>query len=264
MRVSFGDVNGSMTDRQDTEREIREVLKEHLEQIRFARAAELARSKRYLDAEGVLAPGGRVSSNPRELDLLARISAHQRRYGRARWLWEAALRESPDNTRFERAIEATKAAEHFQTIFRRGVLIALLLIAFATSLVAVWSFFRHRPSTPKVGSVQRSEERTKQTPQSPASPIAAQASQPQQRPTPSVPASVTSPVAVSSLSAAPETLSSVPAPQPEAVASPSPTLEAPSPEPTQQADALASPFSTPETPSTASTPPPPRDSPDKP
>src|SRR5947208_1678589 len=63
---------------------VRAALKDYSEQLRFARAAELARSRRYLEAEGLLAPKGRVSADPQDLDLLARIAAQQRQYARAR------------------------------------------------------------------------------------------------------------------------------------------------------------------------------------
>src|SRR5260221_5195359 len=96
-----------------------DTVKECFVQTRFARAAELARFGRYLAAEGLLSPNGREPSDPRELDLLARISARQRRYRRARRLWEIALKQSPGNADYERAIERTREAERFQAILRK-------------------------------------------------------------------------------------------------------------------------------------------------
>ena len=100
--------------------EVRGTLKECFEQIRFARAVELARSRRYLEAEGLLAPNGRVSSDPKELDLLARIAAQQRRFGQARRLWEAALRLAPNNSDYQRAIQRAVAAGHAHWAVSQG------------------------------------------------------------------------------------------------------------------------------------------------
>jgi len=127
-------------------RQLQEALKECFEEIRFARAAELARSRRYLEAEGLLSPNGRESSVPKELDLLARISAQQRKYGRARRLWGAALQQSPGNAAYERAIERAKAAEHFQAL-RKRVTIALLALAVVALVVAAAAFFSRRSPT---------------------------------------------------------------------------------------------------------------------
>ena len=127
--------------------EVRCALEKCLAQIRFARAAELARSRRYLEAEGVLAPSGRESSDPEELDLLARISAQQRQYGRARRRWEAALQQSPGNADYARAIERTIDAEHFQATLRKWAMTALLALAAAVLVITVWNFFPRRSRT---------------------------------------------------------------------------------------------------------------------
>jgi len=66
----------------------RSIIKECFEQMRFARAAELARSRRYLEATMVLSPNGRLPIEPRELDLLARIAAQQKQFDQAGRLWE--------------------------------------------------------------------------------------------------------------------------------------------------------------------------------
>ena len=126
---------------------LEDPLKQCLEHIRFARATELARFGHYWEAEGVLAPNGRVSSDPRDLDLLARISAQQRQYGRARSLWEAALKQSPDNTEYERAIECARDAEHFQRKLRKVAMIALVTFSAAILVIAVLKFFPRRAPT---------------------------------------------------------------------------------------------------------------------
>ena len=58
--------------------------------MRFARAAELARSLRYLEATMVLSPNGRLPIEPGELDLLARIAPQQKQFDQAGRLWEVA------------------------------------------------------------------------------------------------------------------------------------------------------------------------------
>jgi ferric-dicitrate binding protein FerR (iron transport regulator) len=98
---------------------------------------------------------GRESSDPKELDLLARISAQQRRYRRARRLWESALKRSPGNADFERAIERTRDAERFQAILRKGAMLALLLLAVTAIFISVRSsFHRHSPSKARGGEKQ--------------------------------------------------------------------------------------------------------------
>lgn len=161
--------------------QLHDTLKECFVQIRFARAAELARSGRFLEAEGLLSPNGRESSDPKELDLLARISAQQRRYRRARRLWEIALKRSPGNADFERAIQRTRDAERFQAILRKGAIIALLGLAVTALFISVRSsFHRHSPSiatggkklpdihaqaTPLASSSAQSTQATSTTPQ---------------------------------------------------------------------------------------------------
>ena len=127
--------------------QLHDALKECFEQIRFARAAELARSGCYLQAEGLLSPNGRESSDPKELDLLARIAAQQRQYGLARRRWETALQQSPDNAAYKRAIECAKEAEHFQTMLRKGAIVALMAFSVAVLTISVWNFFPlHSPT----------------------------------------------------------------------------------------------------------------------
>jgi hypothetical protein len=55
-------------------------LDQCIEKVRFARAAELARSGEYSEAVAMLSPKGQVPEAACELDLLARIHAHQERF----------------------------------------------------------------------------------------------------------------------------------------------------------------------------------------
>jgi hypothetical protein len=102
------------------------ILTEFFRQLRFARAAELARSRRYLEATVVLSPNGRLPTEPGELDLLARIAAQQKKFDQAGRLWEAALLRSPDNEAYKRAIQCALAAKRD---LRRIQLIVVNLIS---------------------------------------------------------------------------------------------------------------------------------------
>ena len=109
--------------------QLRETLKDCFEQIRFARAADLARSRRYLEAEGMLSTIGRESLTVREIDLLARISAQQGQYQRARDLWQAALHRAPDNTEYKQAIESTREAEYLRAVCQKALMIVVVIAA---------------------------------------------------------------------------------------------------------------------------------------
>jgi tetratricopeptide (TPR) repeat protein len=127
-----------MDSRARATQQLRDTLKEYFEQIRLARAAELARSGRYLEAERLFFPIGRESLDLREIDLLARISAQQRQYERARDLWEYALQRAPENADYKRAIQNTREAERFYVIFRRVVIIGLFLVISAVLAIRVY------------------------------------------------------------------------------------------------------------------------------
>ena len=75
------------------------------DQFRLARAADLARSGRYLEAQGLLSPKGHYSDAPRDLDLLARIAVRQGRISEARRLWEAALQKDPKNPDYNECLQ---------------------------------------------------------------------------------------------------------------------------------------------------------------
>lgn len=77
--------------------ETQSVLEACFDQVRFARAAELAQSERYLEAIALLSPSGDLPQSPRDLDLLARIATRQRRFKEARHFWETALQKEPHN-----------------------------------------------------------------------------------------------------------------------------------------------------------------------
>jgi hypothetical protein len=217
--------------------QLRDTLKECFEQMRFARAAELARSRRYLEAEGLLAPNGRESSAPRDLDLLARISAQQRQYERARRLWETALQQSPGNADYERAIECTKDAERFQAMLRKCAMIALVCLAVAASVIGARKFF-HRPFPSSV------VEGKKQASSLPATPQPAVAT-PQPAPATPQPAVATpqpAPATPQPAAATPRAAPATPQPAP-ATPQPAPTTPQPAPATPQPATPSVAPDS---------------------
>jgi len=136
-----------------TARELRTVLTDCFDQMRYARAAELARSQRYLEAEAILSPHGRIPAAPKVLDLLARISAQQGQYARARQLWSTALEITPGNADYERAVQCTREAELSQAVWQRSITIALVVLLLGSSSVSAWMYFReaanHTQSEPK-------------------------------------------------------------------------------------------------------------------
>ena len=124
---------------------VNEALKEFVDQVRFARAVELAHSRRFLEAEGLLSPNGRESSEPKELDLLARIAAQQKQFARARRLWESALTQPPENADYKRAIERTREAEQFQAKMHKVAMIVVATLAVLVSFLAVRNLFPKQP-----------------------------------------------------------------------------------------------------------------------
>jgi hypothetical protein len=110
------------------------MLTECFRQIRFARAAELARSRRYMEATVVLSPEGRLPIEAQELDLLARIAAQQRQFDRAILFWKAALQRSPDHETYGQAIQRAEAAKRRQKIQTR-IAVNLIMGAVAVLLL---------------------------------------------------------------------------------------------------------------------------------
>jgi hypothetical protein len=165
-----------------------QALKECFGKIRFARAAELARCGRFLEAEVLLAPNGRTSSDPMELDLLARISAQQRLYGRACRLWDAALQQSPGNLAYQRAIERAKAAEQLQAKLYKWSLAVLMAVAALT--LAVWHhFFQLSPTEAGEGKEEPGFDQKSLTP------LVSQAKPAPPQPVPGAPPALSAPPA---------------------------------------------------------------------
>jgi tetratricopeptide (TPR) repeat protein len=117
------------------------ALEKCFAQIRFARATELAQSKRFLEAEAALMPNGEIPDNPRDLDLLARIAAQQDRLSDARRLWEVALQKDPHNPEYDdclqRLTDLQGATSRFDTLLTWLVCATIL---FSTGAM-IYAFF---------------------------------------------------------------------------------------------------------------------------
>ena len=127
----------------------RDTLTDYFDQIRYARAADLARSGRYVEAEALLSPKGEFPSSPKEIDLLARIAARQRDYDRAEELWKRAIAMTPGRESFPEtlaALERVRGQKEVQRQFRRelikGLWFFLLLAAVTALAVALTSGLR--------------------------------------------------------------------------------------------------------------------------
>jgi|688.fasta_scaffold224571_2 hypothetical protein len=72
--------------------ELRRLAKQFDDRMKLARASELARDGRLLEAEGVLCQGKGLPQSVDELDLLARIHVRQGRYEDARRRWRDAAK----------------------------------------------------------------------------------------------------------------------------------------------------------------------------
>lgn len=121
-----------------------------IELVRFARAAELARSGKYLEAEAVLAPMGIMPESTRELDLLARVATLQNKFSRAEKIWEAASRKSPGNQDYIEYLECLrhldpktdfskieKEPDLFETVLCY-VAVIISVLGFATIIWVFW------------------------------------------------------------------------------------------------------------------------------
>ena len=136
------------------------MLTECFRQIRFARAAELARSRRYMEATVVLSPEGRLPIEAQELDLLAHIAAQQRQFDRAILFWKAALQRSPDHETYGQAIQRAEAAKRRQKIQTR---IAVNLIMGAVAVLLLLMLLHLLPWQPAAPMNQLKEARAAAT-----------------------------------------------------------------------------------------------------
>ena len=135
--------------------QLHQTLENHFKELRFARAAELARSGRFLEAEGLLSLGGQESSDPKELDLLARMAALQHQYDRARHLWGRALQKSSDPAPYKRSIECTKEEESRRAKIRIGAMAAIVVLSVGLAILATQTFLHNPPGSEKDRDVRQ-------------------------------------------------------------------------------------------------------------
>ena len=138
-------------------------LDQCIEKLRFVQATELVRSGKYLEAEAMLSPKGQVPETACELDLLARIYAHQERFEDAARYWQAALKKDPGNSTYKNCLEQLSDIQsgkgllddEHTTILRVGIGACVILLIIG---LLYWS---QRMATPPV-KVTLIEEKTAQ------------------------------------------------------------------------------------------------------
>ena len=122
------------------------------EELRLARATELAQSGRWLEAEALLT-NSREPESAREMDLLARIAAQTRRYERAGIWWTAAHQKDPANGDYPKCIEALAKDLKKKVWIQKGLMgtcLALTAILAALICSLLWSRARAAKGVEKV------------------------------------------------------------------------------------------------------------------
>ena len=127
---------------------VRAILSECFQEMHLARATELARSRRYLEATALLMPQGRLPADAKELDLLARIAAQQRRFADAERLWKCASSAGPENTAYrDAAIRAGRTRQNWIQIKQAVFAVAVALVLASIVLITI-NFFSGGKSKP--------------------------------------------------------------------------------------------------------------------
>ena len=111
-------------------------LDQCIENLRFLHASELVRAGKYLEAEAILSPKGQIPETARELDLLARMNAHQERFEAAARYWQAALKKEPGNSNYKTCLEQLSDIQagkglsdgESNTILRVGIGVCVILL----------------------------------------------------------------------------------------------------------------------------------------
>ena len=91
-----------------------------------------------------------MPADAKELDLLARVAAQQRRFADAERLWNNASKVLPENTAYrEAAALAARARKNWiqikQTVF--AVAVALVLAGIILGLISLFTGPRHKPAS---------------------------------------------------------------------------------------------------------------------
>jgi hypothetical protein len=109
-----------------------------VEQLALWSALQLARRRRYAEAETLLAPlrSSQPETRAQACDLLARMRVRQWRYADADSLWASASALAPDCCRYRRAREVLPLVPILWRSLMAAVIGILVLLAFAAGLSA--------------------------------------------------------------------------------------------------------------------------------
>ena len=136
---------------------IKGILAECFHDMRLARATDLARTRRYLEAKTLLAPAGRLPTDPRALDLLARIAANQRRFLEAEQLWNDASKISPGNEAYRLAVRHAAKARYSWFQLKQAAFAVVIALVLAAIILAAINFFSggsRKPAATTTGPTQ--------------------------------------------------------------------------------------------------------------
>jgi len=112
------------------------IIEGFSKKLRLARASELALSRKFLEAESLLCGRGLVSSDPDDLDLLARIYLKQERFTDAREAWNRASVADQNKTRYAPLLEELAKLE-IEYVRRKWRIVAASAIMFAVAMVII-------------------------------------------------------------------------------------------------------------------------------
>lgn len=133
---------------------VRGILSGCFREIRLAQATELARSRRYLEATALLTPQGRLPGDAKELDLLARIAAQQRRFAEAERLWNDASKAAPEILAYrDAATSAARARANWLQLKQMvlAVAVALVLAGIILGTISLLSDSSAKPARATIG-----------------------------------------------------------------------------------------------------------------
>jgi len=122
--------------------EILNTVRQLIEVLIGAQAAELARQGQLKQAEAFLYPLTQQREvSPFIIDLLARILAQQNRIDEAKMLWQRALMMQPDNEAFQKAIARCDQIKRFQLrlSFWRMTLMSFIVAWFILTVIIIFN-----------------------------------------------------------------------------------------------------------------------------
>jgi hypothetical protein len=168
--------------------QVQVTLEECFDEIRFARAVDLARSRRFMEAEALMSARGELPQRPRDLDLLARIAAQQKQFEKARRCWELARENDPQNHAYDDGLRAIAIAETALARWKKVAIIGVSVAALVTVIMLAGHYWPWaRPSPPKPTIQQPQPPSTGQQKVQPA-PVGQPQPPPQKKATQSSPA----------------------------------------------------------------------------